>query len=496
MAEEIVEQRAPFQEFGVSGLNQWGGSVYEERLKELRGSKGRVLLREMRLNDPVIAAVFLALESYIKRADWRIDPASSLPQDKRAAEFLEGCLFQDMSLSWTDTMTFILTMFEQGFSVLELVYKRRLGSHPSDYTENPSPSRFDDGRIGWRKWAPRPAESLAPGSEWVFDRTGGIQGINQQPQVGYIASGNIFIPIQKMLLFRTTVAPANNPEGLPIHRSMYLPWWYSTQMMEIEGIGVERDLAGVPIVYLGYDCSLSGKDSDYERAKDLVVNLRRDEQAGIVVPKPKLGTAGDGRGMLVELLSTSGTRGHDTNAIIERYDKRKALALLAQFIMLGLERIGSYALANQQAELFLTTVKAWLGAVADTINRHAIPRLFRYNVFPGITGLPKLAPTVTNVPDLTSLASFINTLVGNEILSPDIDLERHLRQIAGLPPPIIQPISVGTKQPGRVAVSPVGETIGTPTQPAPWLGAPPSGSPAIPGAPAVPSGSPPTLPTR
>jgi len=419
--DEAQLKSTEFRELGSSGLREFGGKIWEERLRELRGLSGRVLLREMRLNDPVIAAVFSAIENSLRQVDWRVSPASESPEDREAAEFLESCLV-DMSFTFSDTMQFILQMLEQGFSLLEIVYKRRLGPDADPK------SRFSDGRIGWRKWAPRPAETIVG---WEFDEAGGIQGAVQRLPDGR----EVTIPIEKALLFRTTVAPANSPEGLPIHRAMYTSWWYTQNIQEIEGIGIERDLAGIPVVYLGNDCSLQGPNSDYEKAKELVVNLRNDEQVGVVIPKPKLGTASPGEGMLLELLSTGGRRQHNTSEIIERYDKRKVLSVLAQFIMLGMERVGSYALAQVQGDLFTMAITAWLNGIADTINRFAVPRLFRYNHFPGITGLPELRASTIGIPNLRELAEYVNLLTNSQLLTPDEDLERYLRQVARLPRP-------------------------------------------------------------
>lgn len=431
-AEGELASGAIYSELGVTGLRRWGGSVYEERLQELRGRQGRILYREMRLNDPVVSAIFFAVGNAIRQADWRrIIPASDSAADKEAAEFLEQCL-DDMSWSWMDQLTFCVDpMLEQGFSMLEVVYKKRLGDQPPEYIESPAPSRYDDNRIGWRKWAPRPAESLMDGNEWTFDENGGIQGINQAPDTGEKPR---FLGIRKLLHFRTTVHPANNPEGLPIHRAMYVPWYYSNQLMEIEGIGIERDLNGIPIVYLGEDCTLSGPNSDYELAVDLVTQIRNDEQAGVVIPKPKMGTgAAEGRGMLLELLSAQGRRAHDTNEIIERYDKRKALAVLTQFIMLGMEQVGSFALSRHQGDLFVLAVTAWAQSIADVINRHAIPKLFRFNTFNTPNGMPVLEPGAIGIPDLELLADYVNKLVDKQVLVPDDELERHFRQAGGMP---------------------------------------------------------------
>lgn len=180
---------------------------------------------------------------------------------------------------------------------------------------------------------------------------------------------------------------------------------------------------------------MSGTTSDYEIAKDIVVNLRNDEQTGIVIPKPKMGNAANpGEGMLLELLNTGGTREFDTTKIIERYDKRKAVTVLAQFILLGMDRVGSYALSKNQSDLFVLAAKAWLQSIADIINMHAIPELIRYNVFPKRTGYPELVPGTLGIPDLAAIAEFVNKMVQSQVLTPDEELERHIRQIGGLPP--------------------------------------------------------------
>lgn len=416
-----------YEELGTTGLRRFGGSVAEERLRELRGPNGRERYKEMKENDPVLSAVFFAVGHSLKATSHRISPASDKAPDKEAAEFIESA-FDDMSQTFLDVMTHIVDpTLEQGFSLVELIYKKRLGPSPPKYVDNPASSKFDDGRIGWRKWSPRPAESLVPGSEWIFDDHGGIQGINQQDSYG---NGGVFsIPIHKLLHFRTTVHPANTPEPPPIHRPAYLPYWYTNNFQEIEGIGVERDLGGMAVMYLGNNAL-----SLYDTAREVVTNIRVDEQGGIVVPYAKMGQgAAEGEGVLLELLASPSTRAHDVGKIIERYDKRKALIVLAQFIMLGMEQVGSYALSRHQGDLFMLAAGAWLKSFADIINRHAIPRLMALNAFPGTTGMPTLEFNPMGVPNLEQIANFVNRLVEREVITPDIELEKALRSMSGLP---------------------------------------------------------------
>ncbi len=294
-------ERVDFSEIGTAAMRRWGGSVQEERIRELQGYEGRQLLHEMRINNPVISAVFLAIENALRRVTWRVAPKSEATPDKECARFVESCLY-DMSCSWNEQLQYILSFLEYGFSTVEIVVKRRLGADPPKYTSDPAPSQYDDNRIGWRKWAYRPAESLSQGNEWIFDASGGIQGIRQAPIFGE-DKGVREIPIKKLLLFRTNVL---SPEGTPIHRSGFVSWWYVKNLQEIEGISIERSLAGLPVVYLGDGTKKTGSNSDYTQAKDMVVNLRSDEQAGVVIPYPKLGTSSDGRGMLLELLASPG----------------------------------------------------------------------------------------------------------------------------------------------------------------------------------------------
>ena len=75
-------------------------------------------------------------------------------------------------------------------------------------------------------------------------------------------------------------------------------------------------------------------------SKKLVRNIKRDEQEGIVFPlayDPDTGNLAYD----LKLLSTGGRRQFDTNAIIQRYDQRIAMSILADFILLGHQATGN-----------------------------------------------------------------------------------------------------------------------------------------------------------
>lgn len=130
-----------FEELGSTGLTRFGGSVYEEFIKELRLKGAPQTYKEMRENSPVISAVLFAIEMSLRRVTFSFEPPDD--KDHELSDFLDSCL-DDMSTSWQDTLSQILTMLQYGFSLHELVYKVRKGLDKSPE------SKYDDGRIGWR----------------------------------------------------------------------------------------------------------------------------------------------------------------------------------------------------------------------------------------------------------------------------------------------------------------------------------------------------------
>lgn len=408
-------QRVDFAEIGVTGLHRFGGHVHEEFLRELQGPRGMKIYKEMSSNDAVIGGLLFAFEYLARQVTWRMAPASEDPKDKELAEFAWGAL-NDMSFSWTETLAEIFSMLPFGWSWMEVIFKTRQGSNP-DPTKN---SKFSDNKIGWRKWSIRSQDSLF---RWDFDEDGGIQAMVQVAPPDFQTRT---IPIRKSLLFRTTTHK-NNPEGFSMLRRAYRSWYFKKRIQEIEGIGIERDLAGLPQIIPpdGYDL-FNPNDPQavtmLNRAERLVRNIRRDEQEGIVLP----------HGWEIKLLSTGGRRQFDTNAIIGRYDSRIAMSVMADFILLGHEKVGSFALSDSKTHLFAVALGSFLDSIAEVINSHAIPQLLRFNgedvAFP-----PQLVHGDVEDADLTAVGDFITKLNQAGFNLADEPMEDHLRQLANFP---------------------------------------------------------------
>ena len=423
-AKQVRPRSTDFAEVGSTGLTIYGGRVQEDFLRALQGPKATAVFREMADNHPVIGAILHAVEMQFRSVEWSVRPADENNQAAiDQAQFVAGCM-DDRSASWRDTITNILSMLTYGFCVNEIVYKRREG-----HQQDGSSSRFDDGRIGWRKLPIRAQDTI---DEWVFDEHGGIDAVIQNDMTS--GSGRVTIPIEKALLFRTTTK-MNNPRGRSVLRNAYVPWYYQRRILEIEAIGIERDLAGLPVAFvppqLLSDNATSQESAALDAIKDIVRNIRRDEQEGLVFP---LAYDPDTKQKAydIQLLSTGGRRQFDTNAIAARYDARIAMSVLADFILLGHDRVGTQALSVSKISLFHESIGAWLDGISDVFNKHAIPRLMRLNGVPE-DEFPILVATAPTTVDLGEVADYVSKLTGSGALLPDDGMTDWLRDLAGMP---------------------------------------------------------------
>lgn len=405
-------------EIGRIGQKRYGGTFYEEFLRELRGKKGIETYREMAENDDTIGAILFAVEMLIRQASWTVEPGGDTAKDKEAAQFVEECM-NDMQDTWTDTISEILSFLTYGWSFHEIVYKRRMGKTSDPKTR----SKYSDGLIGWRKLPIRAQETLY---QWEYDNEDNLVAMTQLPPPDY---GLITIPVEKAMLFRTK-SRKGNPEGRSILRNAYRSWYFKRRIQEYEGIGIERDLAGLPVFTAPEDLNIwDDNDPDMVKLRSgmeaMVKSVRVDELAGIVKPA----------GYEFELLSSGGSKQFDTNAIIQRYDTGMAMTVLADFIFLGHQQVGSFALSSDKTELFAMAIGAYLDIICETFNSQAIPSLININSphFEGIGQYPSLKHGDIEDMDIQKVGAFIKDMTGIGVLIPDDNLEDYVREIGHLP---------------------------------------------------------------
>lgn len=436
MAEETDKQEVTrdlaLTELGDSGLKRSGGFILEELLRQLQGKRGIRIYQEMSENDDIIGASLFVIEELIRQVEWTTVAGGTQPDDERNRVFLQECM-EDMSHSFDDLISEVLTMNPYGWAYHELVYKLRNGDQPETEGAPPS-SKFNDGLMGWRKIPLRAQDSLW---NWQIDGHGGIQGMIQLPIYSdTIRAGQVFIPIQKALLFRTS-KKKNNPEGRSLLRNAYRPWYFKKRIQSIEAIGIERDLAGMPFAEVPSEMlsstATAAQKETLAAIKNIVTNIRRDEQEGLVWP---LEYDDNGNKLYIfSLLGPSRIKAFNTNNIINRYDTRIALTMLADFLLIGHEGVGSFALVESRTELFATAIGATLDIIMEVLNRFAVPRLFKLN--PTLRGeLPMFQHGDIETPDLDKLGKFLTAMsTAGFDLSTNEEAENVLLDAAGLPRP-------------------------------------------------------------
>lgn len=405
------------RELGRTGLRYWYGRLDEEFLSDLKWPKAGKVYHEMMDNDPTVGALFNAILLLARAVPWRVEHESD--GDPRT-ELLETAI-QDMSHSWEDLISEILRgMLGYGWQYHELVYKRRVKGK----------SAFADNLIGWKKIPVRAQDTLW---QWVFQDDGGIDGMTQLSPPDYKF---YTIPIQKALLFRTE-SIKGSPEGHSILRNAYRPWYFLKHMENIEGIGVERELAGLPVLYAParlFDVNASSTDQQVlDELKQIVTNIKQDEQMGVCLPMVY-----DDKGnqlYKLELLSTGGPRQLDTGAIIDRYSLRILQLCLADFIQIGHEGVGSYALIGNKTNLFSVAIGVFLDQIGAIFNRFAIPRLLELNGM-DLDDPPILKHGDIENRNLLELGDALSKLSGAGMpLFPNPRLEARLYEILDLPVP-------------------------------------------------------------
>lgn len=379
-----------YEEGGTTGLNHSAGYVMEEFLPNLRYPQAAKVYKEMADNDATVGAILYMAEMLVRKSKWSVSPGGPTPADDAAAKFVEECM-NDMQMSWASTISEILSMFTYGFSVHEIVYKIRRGPMEKDSMYK---SNYTDGLIGWKKLPIRSQDTI---DEWDIADNGTIKGFVQNAPPNYVQT---YIPLSKALLFRTKTYK-DNPEGKSLLRNAYRASHFKKRIEEIEGIGIERDLAGLPYISVPEELNIWDKDN-LEAQKALAVatgivrNIRRDRSEGVVLPN----------NFELKLLSTGGARQFDTSIIINRWDQRIAITLLSDIVMLGADKVGSFALADAKKSLMSAALEAQLQNIAEIFNKYAIPKLIEVNsaTFSGITNYPTLVPDEIEAPTLEELS--------------------------------------------------------------------------------------------
>jgi len=144
-----------------------------------------------------------------------------------------------------------------------------------------------------------------------------------------------------------------------------------------------------------------------------------------------MGSDGNPTGYKVRLLSTSAKQ-NTIDPVIRRYDSRIAMTLATDFLMLGSEKTGSFALAAEKSSHFVRSLEWYADIVAGQLNTDLIPKLMMANnVSPELW--PTAKPSKVAEIDIRDLGLALQQIATAGLLTATPQLEAHLREALNMP---------------------------------------------------------------
>lgn len=390
-------------EFGSAINSQKENELYYTN-KKLKGSRGLQTLREMAKGESSLKVALKAIKSHVQKTDITVHGGS-----EKLNTFLNQVL-AEMDYKIEGELGKIMTMVEYGFSVSEIVYKE-----------------IGNNKLGWKKFGFRPQGSII--DNWQYDKDRRVTGVKQVLQ-----RDEVFLPIDKILVFSNDFEE-ERLQGESELVASYRFWKKKLVCEQLEGIGIDRDLAGLPVMYappeIFFEDAPPEDKAKLTELESIIQNLRRDEQEGILLPNEK-DENGD-RLYTMELLSAGGKRQFDIDKVVQRMDCQMLTSLMAQFMMTG-QNSGAYNLHESQVETFVSSLNEYIERIETIFNKYAVERLMMINGYENKIEYPRLNFKRLNTKDLTSLAErLVKYSSAGLQLFPNEELEQFIKEKEGLP---------------------------------------------------------------
>lgn len=419
-------------ELGTIGLKVSNGMIYEDIKTELSFPYSIVTYKQMSY-DPIIAAGLSFYEYMMLKAKFRVKPVKDATEAELEQAFMiEECM-NDMEHSWDDFIQEVSSMNSQGFSVHEIVLRPRLHSKGSLY---------NDGKVGWRKLPIRSQDTI---QKWHYEDPSDpnkLTGLRQSTftenrrATSLSRSGTfVDIPKNKFLLFRTGKRK-DNPQGESILKSAYFPWKYRSAIEETEAVGIERDLSGLPVIYIPPEYMAEDATPEqkaiYRYYQNIVKNIQLNQQGGLVLPQAFHPESKQPM-FAFKLMGAEGGKAYDTSAIIQRYDNKILTAMGCDILTMGQSSSGSYALGSIKSNMTAIAVESRLKEICNVINKQLIPITARKNGW-DTSRLPQLSFDDLETFDLETWSKAMQRVASTGLVERDRPMLNKTREMLGVDP--------------------------------------------------------------
>lgn len=366
---------APDQQAGVSGTAVIAGFVQSnETNAKLIGTQRYRTAADILTNISIVAAGTRYFLNLLSHPAWSVEPADDSLEAQEAAEFVESCMY-DMQTSWARVIRRSGMYRFHGFSIQEWIAKRRA-----------------DGRFGFYDIEARPQFTI---ERWDVDLDGAVLGVIQR---GPATGQEYYIPRNKVLYFVDDTL-TDSPEGMGLFRHLVDPAERLKRYLELEGMGFERDLRGIPIGKAPLTAiNKAVKDKILTEAegtaliqalKDFVkLQAKKRDTALVLDSQPYENQTADGLQVAgapmwgVELLTGGATGLEAMGASIMRTIEEMARIMGVENLLLGgASSGGNRALSEDKSHNLYLTANAALNDMAEIAEKDFINPLWRLNGF-------------------------------------------------------------------------------------------------------------------
>lgn len=363
--------------------------------------------KKMMRSDVSVRSSMRAGKATVLGAEFYIDAYDESEEAQIAREFADFNIFHAQSLPWTKTLEGILRFFENGFSVFEPVFELREWA-----PKKTAPTANLKQYTMLKKLAERPASTIG---KIEYDDNGGVKTITQNALDANNNNKEVVIPIEKLMIF--TFEGDGNIEGESILRSCYRNWYYKDKLYTIDAIQKERHGIGVPDIMIQPGAS----PKETALANELGANLRTNERSYIVrTPMMEVGFA-ELSGNLVNALESA-----------EHHDNQIMKNILVQFINMGISGGGGRATGATAFDMFMKAMRYVAACICDYFNLYLVPQLHSYNFL--TTKIPQMkVRNIGEIKDFQMWSAGIRNLMTSNGITPDMDTEQFLRQVADMP---------------------------------------------------------------
>ncbi len=412
---------------GVTGTQHFGGYIVDqEKNAKLSGVQRYTTYSEILANVSIVSAGCRYFLNLVTKPEWQVQPANDTPAAKEKAKQVKN-IMNDMATPWRRIIRRAAMYRFYGYSVQEWTAKMT-----------------DDNIIGFTDIAPRPQVTI---ERWEINKNGTIGGVYQRdPNSGK----EVFIPREK-LVYVVDDSLNDSPEGLGLFRHLVEPAKRLQRYEELEGVGFETDLRGVPIGR-GPFAELLKMETDATITKaqriaiekplrDFIENHIRGKKTGIVMDSSVYETA-DETGKPsnqkmwdVELMKAGITSQEAIALAIQRITTECARVIGVEGLLLGGQGRGSLALSRDKSHNFYLIVDSTLSELVDTFQKDIIDTLWILNGWDDKLK-PKLKTDAVQFRDIETISRALRDMaLAGAPIDPNDEVIPKFRDLLGVPRP-------------------------------------------------------------